>query len=740
MPRMQTLSILLIGFLLMSTIAPLSGNPFTGLAGHAHAEDAVSEEEGHEHDYVPVIDDKGNIIWTCSMHPQIRLPEPGKCPICFMDLIPIEVKPGGERFSLRQVNFSRAARKLAEITTTEVVRQPISVNRRLVGKVDYDETRQGTITAWVSGRIDRLHVDYTGSMVRRGQPMAAIYSPELLTAQAELIQAGKALKAAEAGNVPLVRETAGRTLEAAREKLRLLGLTKPQIDTVATTGKTSEHITLYAPQSGVVISKEVVEGMYVKTGAPLFTIADLSRVWVILEAYESDLAWIREGQPVAVEAEAFPGDVFTGKVVYIDPVVNERTRTVRVRLEVGNKRLRLKPGMFVRAVQEARAGKLDADAPLVIPASAPLITGKRAVVYVSVPDKEGVYVGREVVLGPRAGDFYIVKSGLREGEMVVTKGNFKIDSAIQIVAGPSMMNPSGGASPGGHAHGPESGHGGDDGHAAHEQSKRSGLPASPLFFSKLRNLEIVFAAMAAHLSREDLDGYRASAVRLREALGSINADSLEGESGLVWRELAMLMTNDAVLAAEARNLKRARAIHKEAAAHFIHVGMSFDYREKQGSTLAATVSREFKMRFGDTFRFYSQLTEALSGDDIGVAMNAAKALHGKLVAVGDIPLGEFQAKAWTVSLERMNHGLAEIFRAGDIEEVRTGFRSVSIGYIAAVRSLGIETGKPLFILNCPMAFDGEGGDWLQPDEEVRNPYFGEVMYRCGEATEQLKGG
>jgi Cu(I)/Ag(I) efflux system membrane fusion protein len=281
-------------------------------------------------------------------------------------------------------------------------------------------------------------------------------------------------------------------LEAASEKLRLLGLTEEQIETIEKTGQPTDYITIYAPIGGIVINKHVTEGTYVQTGTKIYTIADLSQLWVQLDAYESDMTWIRYGQEVEFTTEAYPGEVFKGQISFISPTVNPRTRTIKVRLNVSNPEEKLKPDMFVRAIVRSKiasGGKvMDADmagkwicpmhpsvvkettgkcdicrmnlvtteslgflkaelpdqAPLVIPATAALITGKRAVVYVRKPNAEKpTFEGREVVLGPRAGDYYLVKTGLTEGEVVVTKGNFKIDSALQIQAKPSMMSPQG---------------------------------------------------------------------------------------------------------------------------------------------------------------------------------------------------------------------------------------------------------------------------------------------------------
>lgn len=440
-------------------------------------------------------------VWSCSMHPQIQRDGPGQCPICGMDLIPVRKDSSSDHQSDRSLTVSTAQRALMKIATVPVDRRFPTAELRLVGKITYDETRLAYITAWVPGRIDDLLVDYTGVTVQEGDHMVELYSPELLSAQEELIQAVRGLAGLSKSNVQSLRNSARGTVESARDKLRLWGLTAEQIKAVERSGKASENVTIYSPASGVVIHRNAQEGMYVDIGTRIFTIADLDAVWVQLDAYESDLQWLRYGQTVHFTTEAFPGKSFEGVVSFIDPVLDPQTRTVKVRVNVDNTEGRLKPEMFVRATvsaQFASDGKMidqslvgkwvspmhpeivkdkpgqcdicgmelvpaeslgyaksaDATAPLVIPATAPLLTGTRAVVYVEDQTSDRpTYVGKEVVLGPRAGPDYVVESGLSEGELVVVSGNFKIDSALQIQAKPSMMNPEGGRSGGGHDHG-----------------------------------------------------------------------------------------------------------------------------------------------------------------------------------------------------------------------------------------------------------------------------------------------
>ncbi|MHC4242133.1 MAG: efflux RND transporter periplasmic adaptor subunit, partial [Planctomycetota bacterium] len=252
--------------------------------------------------------------WTCSMHPHIRLPKPGICPLCPMALIPVTAE-GGE-IGERQITFSQEALKLMEVQTSPVERKFVEAEIRMVGKVDYDETRVKNITAWVPGRIDRLYVDFTGITVNKGDHMVDLYSPELISAQAELLQALKAAGGISGNTSDLMKRTTLAMLEASRDKLRLLGLADAQINKIESAGEPVTHITVYSPMGGIVIHKHATEGIYVNTGTPIYTLADLSRLWVMLDAYESDLPWVRYGQEVEFSTEAYPGQVFKGKISF----------------------------------------------------------------------------------------------------------------------------------------------------------------------------------------------------------------------------------------------------------------------------------------------------------------------------------------------------------------------------------------------------------------------------------------
>jgi len=416
-------------------------------------------------------------LWTCSMHPQIKLAHPGKCPICGMDLVPVGT--GGAHKRLRQYSMSPAARKLAQVETTVVKRERGALRVRMVGMVFEDETRVAALTSRVDGRLDEVHVNFTGVKVNKGDPMVTIWSPTLIRSQVELFET---IRSQEYGET---------VVKGSEEKLKQFGLTDAQIREIREKKTPIPYTTLRAPISGVVMKKNVVLGDFVKEGTVMYEITDLSKVWIKLDAYESDLPWIRYGQEVTFTTQSVPGRKFKGKVLFIDPVVQMDSRSIKVRVEAENPDLLLKPHMFVTAEVEAEldrygrvinrewAGKyicpvhpdsvspepgicprsklprrpaeaygyapdLDPMPPLVVPATAVLYTGKRSLVYVETPDTDmPTYEARQVVLGPRAGDKYVVYQGLKVGERVVTKGNFKIDSAAQILAGASMMNPAG---------------------------------------------------------------------------------------------------------------------------------------------------------------------------------------------------------------------------------------------------------------------------------------------------------
>jgi Cu(I)/Ag(I) efflux system membrane fusion protein len=365
-------------------------------------------------------------IWTCSMHPQIRKDKPGKCPICTMDLIPLNTM-GDESDDFGKIQISESAMKIADVQTTVVQKSSPVKEIRLPGKVKPDERKIAVITSRFSGRLEKLFVNFTGQQVQQGEKLATIYSPDLITAQKELFEAIK------------FKQSNPEYYKAARNKLKLWSLSENQIDNIEKNGEPQNYFDVTSPLSGTVFKRNVALGDYVSEGAMLFEIADLSSVWVMFDAYESDLPWIRTGAHVTFEVQSIPGKTFNGIVTFIDPVVDPQTRVAYIRTETSNSDNILKPEMFVRGVISTKLPYVENA--LIIPKSSVLWTGKKAVVYVKVKNQtKPTFEYREITLGEDAGSFYVVKNGLQEGEEVVTNGVFKIDAAAQLAGKQSMMN------------------------------------------------------------------------------------------------------------------------------------------------------------------------------------------------------------------------------------------------------------------------------------------------------------
>lgn len=736
-------------------------------AGHNHAEAAETK-------------------WTCSMHPQIIKDAPGNCPLCGMKLIPL--KTGGQLSGLRQLVISPAARALMNLQVTPVSRRFVQAEVRMVGKVDYDETRLKHITAWVPGRLDRLFVDYTGVQVNEKDHMVYIYSEQLYSAQQELIEAVRSAKEREGqprsnfftdGGIDLV--------ESAREKLRLLGLTPEQIAKIEQQTKPDDHMLIYSPMSGIVIQKFKQQGDRVQTGERIYTVADLRQLWVLMDAYELDLEWLRYGQDVTFTTEAYPGEEFHGRIAFIDPVLNEKTRTVKVRVNVPNEDGRLKPEMFVRAVVKASVAAggrvIDADlvgkwvspmhpeivkdepgncdicgmplvraeslgyvsatdasesAPLVIPASAPLLTGTRAIVYVELRDTEQpTFEGREIVLGPRAGDYYLVKHGLSEGELVVSAGNFKIDSALQIQAKPSMMTPEGGGG-GGHNHGGGStaaAQGSSEKHAGHAMA--ADLPVSVR--QKLTQIGEEFKAVKAATQGNNRDAIREAWRKLGQIVQSVDANNFTGHAKMVWQELSMLLANDAVEGIEVVDVAAAQTLLAKTTRTIERLDQSIGLSHP-GLPQQYNVPDAFRKQLAAVWKAYQQIGEALAADDADKARASIATLTAATAAVDMKLLTDAEAhNAWMRELTNLQKIAQSLSAAEDIKAQRGHFEALSGVTQVLAMSFGFGDQVAVFEHHCPMAFGNKGAVWLQPDDKSRNPYFGATMLKCADRVERIGG-
>ncbi|EOZ95790.1 putative Co/Zn/Cd efflux system membrane fusion protein [Indibacter alkaliphilus LW1] len=378
------------------------------------------EHPDHEHTHI----DENGVEYTCSMHPQIRQNEPGQCPLCGMALTPVSNKKGGES-SPFVLEMTPEAVALSNVQTVRVKSGAGTGKLSLTGKIQANEQRVKSLTANYGGRVDQLFVNFTGQEIRRGEKLATLYSPELVNAQKELLETAK------------IKERQPALYQAAKEKLRLWKISEEQIARIESSGEVQSQFDVYADVAGVVTARNVSVGDFVSRGSVLFEIVDLSTVWVILDAYESDLGAIKKGDDLSFSVSAYPGKTFNAKVTYIDPVLNPDTRTVGVRAEATNRNFELKPEMFVSAnISTGQAGQSG----LMIPKTAILWTGPRSVVYVQVGNKEApAFEMREVELGPRVGEDYLVLSGVEEGDQVVSNGVFAIDAAAQLSGNYSMM-------------------------------------------------------------------------------------------------------------------------------------------------------------------------------------------------------------------------------------------------------------------------------------------------------------
>jgi Cu(I)/Ag(I) efflux system membrane fusion protein len=483
-----------------------------------------------------------------------------------------------------------------------------------------------------------------------------------------------------------------------------------------------------------------------------------------------------------------PGEVFKGQISFIDPYLDSATRTVKVRVNVPNHAGKLKPGMFVRASVRARVaaggrvmdpklagkwicpmhpdvikdvlGKCDlckmplvraeslgylavseekSSKPLVIPATAPLVTGERAIVYVELPDKDRpTFEGREIVLGPRAGDFYIVRHGLKEGERVVTQGNFKIDSALQIQAKPSMMTPEGGGVEGLHEH-----------HAAMGSASKSPTPTEKHtavpehFISRLEELQRACGKLREVVRRGGLEESRAAFKTFGDSLKSMDTFGLEGRAAAAWRESAMLLGNDAILGGDAEDAEMLSRHFADFEKHWSTLAMRFQIPppkpKPKTDPEAAKKTQRFREQLGGVYTAYLGIQSALAGDDAAGARSAVAKAQQALQRVDMKLLSGKNHAAWMQHQAALGGALKQMAEADGIQGMREGFALLSEDLSQALPAFGFQ-GRSAYLLRCPMAFNNRGAVWLQTDKDVRNPYFGSRMFKCGTVLRSIARG
>ena len=567
--------------------------------------------EGHNHLQT---DNVEQTIWTCSMHPQIKQDKPGDCPICGMDLIPLKTNENIEESDPNEIQMTESAMKLAEVQTYIVKKGAPEKAVHLLGKVKPDERNIATLTARFGGRIEKLYVNYTGQNVKKGQKLASIYSPELNTAQQELLDAAK------------YKENNPSFYKATRNKLKLWELTDKQIDNIEKSDKPSIYFDILAPISGTVTRRDVAIGNYVKEGNPLFELIDLSSVWIMFDAYESDLPWIKMGDKVSFTLQSLPGKTYTAKVSFIDPFIDANTRIAQVRVEMRNPNLKFKLEMFVNGVLQSKTASSSEQ--LLIPKTSILWTGKRAVVYVKVPNRETpAFIYREITLGAEAGNFYVVANGLEEGEEIASNGVFKIDASAQLLGKPSMMNPEGGKVSNGHNHG------------------------------------------GNKMTDEEME--------------------------------------------------------------------NMDKTKKSNISISGKVDKKFKTQLGAFVNAYLKMKDAFVATD---EKTVEKEANNALSALKNIDMKLLKGDAhieWMKLLKPIKENLTGIISMKGIEMKRSHFSIVSDKTTEAIEIFGIHTDNPVYLEFCPMAFDNKGAFWISKDKEIKNPYYGDKMLKCGEVKKQF---
>lgn len=559
-------------------------------------------ENGHDHS----IDSESNQMWTCSMHPQIMQPEPGDCPICGMDLIPAEA--GADGLAPGQFKMTANALALANVQTSVVgnVQQGSESTISLSGKIAVNEESLAVQASYFDGRIERLNVNYEGQEISKGQQLATIYSPELVAAQQELITTAS------------LKETQPQLYQAVRNKLKLWKLSENQIGKIESSGKVLEFFPIYATVSGTVSEMMSSEGDYVKKGQPIAKLSDLNTVWAEFDVYENQLSHFRTGQRITITTNAYPNDKFEGVVSFIDPVLNNATRTVTLRATLNNSNDKFKPGMFI-------SGEVDTDrtvnyeTSLLVPSSAVMWTGERSLVYVKAKSNEPIFEMREVILGERIGEFIAITFGLHSGEEIVTNGTFTVDAAAQLQGKKSMMNKSGGKIL--------------TGHEAH--------------------------------------------------LGS------QGDTGMGNMEETMTM----------------------------------EFPES------------FQSSFESALTYYLNLKDAMVEGDSEMTSTNAQVTLDALKKFDITELGDMEK----THFERSIDILELIANNDDLKSQRDYFVTFNDNIVAIAGSL-VDFEDTFYVQRCPMANNNQGAVWISSEPEIRNPYYGDAMLKCGSVIATYKNG
>lgn len=542
--------------LITVALATLVGGLLLGWLFFGGSENGTKEEHNH------AIEIASETTWTCSMHPQIRSNEPGSCPICGMDLIPLDQDLG--EVNAMAVSMSSTAMQLANVSTDIVGKMRPIKSLRLNGKVQADERLIFSQASHIPGRVEKLMVNFTGEYVSKGQTIAYIYSPDLVTTQEELFEAVK------------IKNSQPALYQAARGKLKNWKLTDRQIDNIISSGEPIDQFPINADISGYVTEKKVNLGYYIKKGQSIYEVANLSKVWVLFDVYESDMAWVKKGNTMKFTVASFPGEEFEGLITFIDPVINIKTRVAKARLEIANVGMKLKPEMFVSGTLEA---KLSASSPeaVIIPKTAVMWTGERSVVYVKETSGSGIsFLMREVKLGPALGTSYIIEEGLQQGEEIAVNGTFSIDAAAQLAGKPSMMSPEGGPVMTGHNHGGST----TTASMPSIQEQKKKVNVNTKANEALKPLFMDYLKIKEALVNDDLEEAQKSAAIFQDDLAKINMSLFTGQSHQIWMDYKSELKETMQHAAHFQNIGEMRKAFQLLSNSMIGLAKSFVPLEK----------------------------------------------------------------------------------------------------------------------------------------------------------------
>lgn len=524
--------------------------------------------ESHDH----ALESLSNQLWTCSMHPNIKLSEPGDCPICGMDLIPVAAARASSSNPLAH-EMTPEAVAMAQIQTTKIGGANAAGELFLTGKIQADERENAAVTAKFPGRIERLFVSFTGEQVRVGQRLATVYSPELQSAQRELLEAIKS------------KNDFPELYQAAREKLRLWKLTESQINAIEQSGEVKEQIDILADQSGIVIQRNVSVGDYVSTGTVLFNVVNLDKLWVLLDAYESDLSFLNIGNEINFSVAGFPGEAFKAKISFIDRLLDPNTRAASVRAEVTNSGQKLKPEMFVTA--RIKTNAKPASAGISVPRTAVLWSGKRSVIYVKVPDAEfPTFEMREVTIGPRMGDNYLIESGLQAGEEIVTNGVFAIDAAAQLSGNYSMM----------------------------KRPQTKSIEVSAEFRSQITKVADSYFQVKNGLVNDNFTESKKAITGMDQALGAVNMNLLSGQGHDQWMEMVFGIKDASTKMNQAPTIEESRKHFSMLSFHILEMTETFGLDKD-------VVYKDYcPMAFGDQGAFWLSEKKDITNPYFGSSM------------------------------------------------------------------------------------------------------------------------